>query len=60
MILWSQSRLAVAGAPGVDSSLVESIDSSPVCYESVSEYLTWISNKKDIHKRWISRRRKPY
>lgn len=39
MILWSQPRLAVAGATGVDSSLVESIDSRPVCHESVSEYL---------------------
>lgn len=53
MILWSQPRLAVAGTPGVDSSLVESIDSSLVCHESVSEYLTWTSSKKDIHKRYL-------
>jgi hypothetical protein len=40
MILWSQPRLAIAGGPSVDSSLVESIDSSPVCGGSVSEYIT--------------------
>jgi hypothetical protein len=40
MILWSQPRLAIAGAPSTDRSLVESIDSSTVYRISVSEYIT--------------------
>lgn len=52
MILWSQPGLAIAGAPSVDSSLVESIDSSAVCRISVSKYITWIY-KKAIHRRDI-------
>lgn len=33
MIFWPQPRLAVAGAPGIDSNLVERVDSGPVCRE---------------------------
>ena len=51
MILWSQPRFAIGGAPSVDSSLVEGIDSSTVCCTLVSGHILYIINKPFIYQK---------